>query len=208
MSERIQIGPKVDSDLWAEFRDDVQRRKGQTRGVLGDELENAIRQYIYSGDNRTQAEQLQRMNERLGRIEAAVGTAAADGGVDTSGADTHAHAPRRVSAETAEEKPAPNAPTADKVDYLTREVVDEYGKNDNPERVAIKRESLQSVITDAYDFGDRTLPKYVDRLIDRLELRPHPEHNHILLGTEEFQKVEEGLREQAEQQAEKELSNL
>jgi len=89
VSDRKRISPRVDADLWQEFRDSVEERKGQTRGVLGDELENAIRQYL--GKHESPA--LTRMDKRLNRIEQEIGAAPTDGGVDTLSDDEHTHAP-------------------------------------------------------------------------------------------------------------------
>jgi hypothetical protein len=43
---RIKVGPKVDRDLYEEFKQLVKNRYGQTRGVLGIELDNALKNHI------------------------------------------------------------------------------------------------------------------------------------------------------------------
>jgi len=63
--EKTQPGARIDSQLWERFRQDVQERRGGTRGHLATELENAIENYLDAskgGDN----------NDRLRRLENSV----------------------------------------------------------------------------------------------------------------------------------------
>jgi hypothetical protein len=62
-----QIGVRVNSSLWQEFRNDVQARKGGIRGHLKSEVENALTEYINASEGGD-------TNERLARIESDVET--------------------------------------------------------------------------------------------------------------------------------------
>jgi hypothetical protein len=176
MSDRKRISPRVDADLWQEFRDSVEERKGQTRGVLGDELENAIRQYL----GKHQSPALTRMDKRLNRIEQEIGAAPTDGGVDTVSGDEHTHAPSRLNPD---EKPAANAATEKKVAYLAGCVLDEEVPHER-ELDMIPRDTLVSVVKDEYGFRADTAKRYVDSLIDYFDLKDHP-HNDTLLVSED-----------------------
>jgi len=188
MSDRTQIGPKVDEELWAEFREYVKSRHGQTRGVLGDELENAIRNYIHFGPDRTLEEQFAEFNERLQRVEGAVGTAESDGGTDArSGGDTH------TRAERIDERPPPNAPTHKKVAYLAGAVRDRFDFDPDGAH-SLPRDALRDVVRDEYGFRRDTARRYVAELIDRFGLEDHPAPGADLLVTEA--RFEELLAEQ------------
>ena len=176
MSDRVQIGPKVDAELWAEFREDVEDRKGQTRGVLGNELENAIRNYLYYGEDRTLTEQFAEFNQRLERVEGAVGAAEADGGAVSE--DVHTHTERT--------KPGEKATRSKKVAYLIDQKYDREGGSVTPD-------TIKADVKDVYGFGDRTAPKYVQPVIDALDAKWHPNNPDLLVWGEMERRVKENI---------------
>jgi len=191
VSDRKRISPRVDADLWQEFRDSVEERKGQTRGVLGDELENAIRQYL--GEHESPA--LARMDKRLNRIEQEIGAAPTDGGVDTVSGDEHTHAPSRLNPD---EKPPANAATEKKVAYLAGCVLDEEVPHER-ELDMVPRDTLVSVVKDEYGFRADTAKRYVDSLIDYFDLKDHPNNDALLVSEDRHAEI---LRQEADEQLE------
>lgn len=123
MTDRKKVGVRVDADVWEAFREDVKARKGQTRGVLGDELEAAIRQYLGEDHVSSANDRLQRVERIVTHLADDRGLAVADGvGVGApSDGETHTRAPSRIDA-AAEEKPAPNAATEKKIRYFAERV--------------------------------------------------------------------------------------
>lgn len=123
MTDRKKVGVRVDADVWEAFREDVKARKGQTRGVLGDELEAAIRQYLGEDHVSSANDRLQRVERIVTHLADDRGLAIADGvGVGApSDGETHTRAPSRIDAAAAE-KPAPNAATEKKIRYFAERV--------------------------------------------------------------------------------------
>lgn len=192
MSDRTQIGPSIDEDLWREFRENVEERKGKVRGVLGDELENAIRSYIRHGTDKPAKEQLSEVNARLQRIEGAVGTAATDGGV-TSDDVSHTHAPSRLDSP---EKPSSNDSTDKKVAYLADCLTEERDiVADEP--CMIPKRAIAELVKDEYGFRSDTAKRYVKHLIDHFNLRSHPDVKYDQLVTEP--RYEQLVEEQCEE---------
>lgn len=155
MTDRKKVGVRVDAEVWEAFREDVKARKGQTRGVLGDELEAAIRQYL--GEDHVSS-----ANDRLRRVERMVthladdhDLAVADGvGVGApSDGETHTRAPSRVDA-AADEKPAPNAATEKKIRYFAERV---------REREDWVQEAAEALADHADDLPDAALDNKIAR---------------------------------------------
>lgn len=63
-----QIGVKINSGLWSEFRDDVQRRHGAIRGHLKHEVENALREYINASEGGDTHDRLTNIEEELAAL--------------------------------------------------------------------------------------------------------------------------------------------
>lgn len=168
MSEVKQPGVRIDANLWKEFRSDIYTRKGAVRGHLKTELENAIRQYLEGGDPTSAG----RLDERLARIEQAVGAASADGGTDTFDGGSHTHTPTT--------KPAANAATEKKVDYLESVIVESVGRDVD----SVSRKLFERKIKDEYDFRGDTVSRYVERLIERFDLWEHPTKDLMLVSQE------------------------
>ena len=197
MSDREKIGPRIDTQLWQEFRNDVQERKGQTRGVLGDELENAIREYLRDEDRPID----RRIENRLSRIEQALGVGPTDGGTDTLGASEHTHAPSRLDVA---EKPAANAATDKKVAYLAKTIRDEHAGEFNE----IPRTVLVETVKDEYGFRSDTAKRYVEQLVDHFDLFDHPVADGVLVTQERREELIEQQKEQTRKNADKELESL
>lgn len=198
MTDRVQIGPRVSQSLWDEFRNDVQKRKGQTRGVLGDELENAIREYLRDEDRPID----RRIEKRLSRIEQAVGAAPTDGGTDTFEHAEDTHTPSRLDGP---EKPSANAPTDKKVAYLAECVLDEIAPNSRSIS-EVPRKHLREVVKDEYGFRRDTAKRYVEQLIEYFDLVDHPDIDPMLVTPAKREKLIEQRRKELEADAEAELS--
>jgi len=198
VSDRTQIGPSVDASLWQEFREDVKERKGHLRGALGDELENAIREYLRDDSTPTE----RRIEKRIARIEQAVGAAPTDGGVDTFDAGEHTHAPSRLDVA---EKPSANAATDKKVVYLAECVRDRTGSDEPKE---LPRQLLVETVKDEYGFRSDTAKRYVEHLTDHFDLRGHPTADPLLVTDERYRELVEQERDQRREDAEEELADL
>jgi hypothetical protein len=195
MSDRTQIGPDVDADLWDRFREDVEERYGKIRGVLGKELDTALRQHL--GEDTRPAER--RIEQRLIRIEDALETSKPDGGATVSeDIDTHTH---RADAGRIESKPDPKAPREDKTRYLAQCVVDHL--SDDFEQCP--RCVLVNLVRDEYGFRRDTAEGYVSELIDWFDLVDHPQQdnfpNDMLVTRERFEEL-------LAQEADEELAEL
>jgi len=202
VTRRKKVGVRVDESLWNEFRENVKSRKGQTRGVLGDELENAIREYI-----RDDAQPIQRrINSRLSRIERELGVAEADGGSDTFDGTEHTRTPSRIEA-AAGSKPSANAATEKKVHYLAECVTDEIAPNSR-EFKQVPESTLRDIVKDEYGFRSDTARRYVDELKSHFDLVAHPDVDGILVTEAERQSIREQKREQAREDADSELEEL
>lgn len=194
MSDRTQIGPTVDAALWREFRENVKDRKGHTRGALGDELENAIREYIRDESRPID----RRVEKRLARIEEAVGAAPTDGGTEIFETKGHTHTPSRLDVT---EKPSANAATDKKVAYLA-DCIKETATDDPQE---LPRKVIVETVKDEYGFRSDTAKRYVEHLIEEFGLVAHPEIDGMLVSPEKKSELVEERRKQIEEQAEQEL---
>lgn len=204
MSDRVQVGPTVDEDLWREFREHVKARKGQVRGVLGDELENAIRNYIHHGPDKSTPAQIAEVNQRLQRIEGAVGTAETDGGVHTSDAETHTRAPSRLDVD---ERPASNAATDKKVAWLAKCVRDEAADADGDISV-VSGYAIREVVKDEYGFRRDTAKRYVEKLVDHFDLLDHPKYDDQYCSPERYDELMEQMRDQQRDKADDRMEAL
>lgn len=102
------------------------------------------------------------------------------------------------------ERPRPNAPREPKVDYLALCVVKEQATPTSPGEVGISRERLLAMIQSEYDFTERVAENYIGRIVDALDLRPHPRPSvgdDILLGPSAYRVQVDRLREEAEEES-------
>jgi hypothetical protein len=174
VSDQTQIGPSVDAELWEEFRENVRDRHGRVRGVLGKELETALRQHL--SDDATPTER--RLEARLMRIEDALDISSADGGSpvsDTENTHTQTPTPEQAPSEDSRvEKPDPKAPRDNKVRYLAQCVVDDHCDTADGDINTIPRKSLVKIVRDEYGFRKDTAVGYVDELIEHFDLVEKP----------------------------------
>jgi len=189
MSDNVQVGLRVDRDVYEEFKQTVKERRGRWQGTGGNELENAMRHYIRFGADKPLPDMIAEANRRLARIEGAVGTAESDGGTDVRSAETHTHAP--------EEKPDHHAPRDKKVAYLVAQLRDDM--NGIPEE--LPKERLREIVKDEYGFRSDTAKGYVDELREKLGLVDHPTVDHLLATPERRTEI-------IEQQTDDELETL
>jgi len=186
MSERVQPGATIPKHLWQKFREDVKRRHGKVRGVLGDELETALRNHLDEQDRRVEASDIQRIDARLQRIESQLNTAQADGGDTLSAPAGHTHTDLTPPVE----KPHPNAPTETKVRWLAAKVIDEYGVGGGEMASQIPESNLREVVTEHYSFqDDERYDKYVSELIDHFGYVSHPTADHLLVTPAEYDEL-------------------
>lgn len=197
MPDRVQIGPKVDANLWKQLREDVKERKGTVRGNLGDELDNAIREYL-RGEERPVD---QRIEKRLSRIEEAVGAAPTDGGTDTRSGREHTHARTETPTATPAERPAANTSTDKKIAWLAKCVRENHGDN----FAEVTRDDLREVVKDEYGFRRDTAKRYVENLIDHFELMTHPATDKVLVTEDRHERIIENRREGLHKEAEEVL---
>jgi len=202
MTDREKIGPRIDADLWERFRQDVKERKGTVRGSVGDELENAIRQYLSQNNELGIDERYQRIEDKLGRIENRVGAATADGGAASCDCE-HTHAPSRVEAAT-EDKPPANTATEKKVAYLAESLIDQEVPNTR-EIKSIPESAIIDLVKDEYGFRPDTAKRYVDEVAEKLSLRDHPVADGILVSEDKRDQLIAEQREQARDEADDKL---
>lgn len=180
VSNRVQIGVEVDAEVWQRFRQDVQDRHGKVRGVLGDEVETALRERL----GEEMMPEIKQLRDQLSRIERSVGAAATDGGTDTSGGSSYTHAPSRL--DVTEKPPAPAA-TEKKVAYLAQEINDDHGGGFDE----VHRSVLRDAVNDEYGFRRDTAKRYVERLIDHFDLYDHPMVDGLLVTQQRYQELYE-----------------
>ena len=201
MSDQVQVGLRVDRDVYEEFKQHVKERRGRWQGVGGDELENAIRHYLHFGADKPLPDLLAEFNGRLQRIEGELGTATADGGTDAFEAEPHTHAP---SWSEGDEKPPANASTDKKVAYLATQIEADVGENFGE----ITRTKLKDTVKDEYGFRRDTAKRYVERLVDHFELVDHPEIDPLLVTQAKRETIIEQRREELEAEADAELDEV
>jgi len=192
MSGKRQVGLRVDAELYEQFKADVKDRRGRWQGVGGEELENALREYIIGPPTASAADAPDGIEQRLARIEEAVGIEATDGGTDTFNDGSHTHTPTPAP----EERPDPQAATERKVRWLAECVLDEEVPNSRSID-SISTKALREVVKDEYGFRADTAKRYVDELIDHFDLVEHPTADGIYATEDYCQHIMERKREDA-----------
>jgi len=193
MSERVQVGPKVDEELWNRLREDVRERKGAVRGNLGDALDNAIREYLRDEERPVD----HRIEKRIARIEEAVGAAPTDGGTHTLPEREHTH----TRTQTPTQKPPSNTATEKKVAWLAKCLRDNHGDNFQE----VTRDDLRDVIKSEYGFRRDTAKRYVEHLVDHFDLMTHPATDKVLVTEERHEQIIEKRREGLHKEAQDEF---
>lgn len=253
MSERVQPGGRVDRRTYEDFKQFVRDRHGTTRGVLGEELENAMRKHM---SNERGDDQLTRIESDVASVKAMLAASEADGGelvpvtshepsgpcpTPSDSQNTHARLdsqathtahepsepvvpeadradPTETDADESDEqadedaeqnenvpaldrealdldipadRPAPNSATERKVAYLAGVVLDSFDTG------YVGVSDLRKNIRAEYEFGDRTVEKYVERLVNRLDMKRHPENYGLLVYGAAIEQVQEQARAEA-----------
>jgi len=200
MSGKKQVGLRVDETLYRQFKQDVKNRRGRWQGVAGEELENALREYLTGGNHPAGNMDDGSIEARLARIEEAVGIEATDGGVDTSSEQSHTHTPQSVPTE----RPDPQAATERKVRWLAECVIDEVVPK-SKELDSVPKDTLRDIVKDEYGFRSDTAKRYVDELIDHFGLLEHPTADGIYVSEAMQETIIERKREQAREEATEKL---
>jgi hypothetical protein len=178
----------VDSVLWDEFVDWVEERHGSVRGVLGEELEIAIRQRMDTDDREVEAADIHRIDARLERIEQAVDVAQSDGGVDSRSADTHTH----TESVDPGDKPHSKAAKERKIRWIGAKFTEKYGSSDGQAPVTVPKAKITDFVVEAYAFDGDLCEDYVDRVIDHLGYMSHPDADDVLVTPDQHEKLTGG----------------
>lgn len=188
MGDTTKIGVEIDARLWEEFRNDVENRRGRVRGVLGDEVETALRSHLYAAEDGDALDHMKRIEEKL---DAAI-DAEADGGTTLS---TGESARARESG-----KPPANSPREKKVRYLVDCVCDVYGVS--RESGELIRDDVWRLVDREYSFEEATTEEYVGLVIEAFGAVSHPGHGNSLVWGTALSEAEAKVREAASEELE------
>lgn len=220
-----QPGCEISASLWKEFRNDVRERRGRINGVLGSELENAIRNYIDGSKGGDVTDELRRLRDDLDEVRDAV---VADGGTDSREASQK----EKNSSTDSKEAVSADPPVSDgglpvddrhllgegQVD--DRSVVERRTDAAVAELVANHSQFMLDDLDDAIEGGagvasGPSIKKYRKRVFDRLggkENLVHPNHEArplerqvFYVDAEEREEVAESIREEREADAREEV---
>ena len=205
MSEKVQVGLRVDADLYERWKQAVTERCGRWKGAGGQELERMMREDIAAVSGEYDEIDPAALDDRLARIEAAVGVEATDGGTDPSQPREDTHTPSGGTDDVPATKPDPKGPSEAKVAWLADRYRQEYGTDDG-ELTKILNVSggdgmLREIIDDEYAFNDDVAKRYVDKVIDYYDFVQHPEHDHKYVSQQRHDEIIEQKREQARSDA-------
>jgi len=198
MSQEETQPTPISTEEYQAFKEFVRDVHGKTRGHLGSEIENALREYresYYGGDR------LQRIENDLATIKATIADAESDGGTSTATLSEPDNArPRDMS------KPAANQPRAKKVEYLCQLYLNRVGCNNDGGKLV--QETVKRTVNDAYAFDDEIQQEYVDAVVSKLkkqyDMEPHPVHGNFLVWGDDLEEA----KEEAEKMAQGELDEI
>jgi len=198
MSQEETQPTPISTEEYQAFKEFVRDVHGKTRGHLGSEIENALREYresYYGGDR------LQRIENDLATIKATIADAESDGGTSTATLSEPDNArPREMS------KPAANQPRAKKVEYLCQRYLNRVGCNNDGGKLV--QETVKRTVNDAYAFDDEIQQEYVDAVVSKLkkqyDMEPHPVHGNFLVWGDDLEEA----KEEAEKMAQGELDEI
>jgi len=192
--ETTQTTP-IDAEEYERFKAFVQDTHGQIRGNLKRELENALREYRTSANGQ---DQLTRIENELATLKAVVAESEADGGeVVATPSEANSTRPRKS------DKPAPNQPRKDKVEYLLSEVLSLYSTINRDSGQVAPRE-IRNIVESNYNFADERIDEYVDLIVSELDAQEHPRHGKTYLWGEDYENAVDELHSEAD----KELSEV
>lgn len=227
MGDTVKIGVRVDEDVYEEFRQFVESRHNRTHGVLGTELENAMRDRMSAS---SPTEPIQRIENDVATIKAMLADAEADGGEvaptpvapesthtddsmepnanqDESGDKSTSNSNSRDTDGTKadpngrqSEPPHAKASRAEKAEWVVGELADE-------DRLHIEKD-IRRTVAETWSFGEDATDALVDAVVGRLDREPHPNVDNLLLTDAAYDEAVEELREIAEEEADEELQKL
>ena len=188
----------IDKDEYKAFKNWVRDVHGKTRGHLGSEIENALREYR---KNDSAPDRLRRMENDIATIKANIADAESDGGAVAStpseASDTRA---REIS------KPAANQPRQKKVDYLYNRFLEK--ESCNSDSGTLTRGAVETIVKKQYGFDGEILDEYVNRVYNKVEKEfnpvPHPVHGSFLVWGDRLEEA----KEEAEKQTQDELNEV
>lgn len=175
MSGKIQPGGRIDRDVWKRFRDYVESKHGRTRGVLGQELEEALLNHLEAenptepvrrieNDVATVKAQIAELQSQLADPDGGQTVPVADRGPTPSRERSHTHTAdhdeRAATDDGTVPKPGPKAPKSEKVDYIFEQLP-------GGSTVVIPPRTVDKKIDDAWGFGNRATDDIRARLFDQ-----------------------------------------
>ena len=175
--DRTQPTP-IDAEEYEKFRQFVIDVHGSARGTLRTEIENALRQYreSYYGESH----ELTRIEDDIATIKAAIAEES-DGG--TAPAPSSGESTRARSTD----KPAPNQPRSEKIDYLFRQLIIEYSLNQDSGQVS--KSQIRELIQSEYNFNNATVDDYYNALVRKLDGEEHPIHGKTIAWGDKLEEI-------------------
>lgn len=171
---QTKIGVQVDKTLYQRFVQYVQEKHGKKRGVLGAELEKAMRKHMRG---RGQTEISERVEQDLQEIKMELGIATTqDGGVTparSEPAHTHTNSICKNEGETDDENgvdghdfedaptevPGRKAPYSKKAAYIFERL--------GEDGIIVNLNVLHTIIDDAWGFGDRATENLIQTVLTK-----------------------------------------
>lgn len=180
MGSKKKIGVRVDEDVYERFVSFVEDTHGRTHGVIGNELERALRQYMEStegGDPVTRIEDdvasinasVADLVQRIDRIERKAEGVEADGrGGTLSNTASHTHTPTAeperattpvVDEDDTDDVPNAKAPKSEKAAYVFASL--------DVDGIVLHPNVLRTKIDKTWSFGERATDDLVERIFER-----------------------------------------
>jgi len=202
MSEKVQVGLRVDRDLYEKWKQAVKDRCGRWKGAGGQELERMMREDIAAVSGQNDEIDAAAIDERLARIEAAVKMEATDGGTDTSQPSEDTHTPSEDGTGVPDEKPHAKGPTEEKVAWLIGQYHAEYGTDGEPLQ-RMHKGLAREIIDDEYTFAEDRAERYAEKMLSKLDMVEHPagRYDEVYVTENRFHELREEQREEREQAA-------
>ena len=155
MGERVPVGARADEDVIADFREFVEDKKGQVRGEMGRELENAMIEYM---DNDRSARIEEKVDELHEMMEESLSEESLDGERETATSSNG-------QSDDSDSGRSINQRTRDSLNAIKAEI---------PKDTTISASLLESAIEEHAGHSYKTLQRYKDMLIKRGEILEHP----------------------------------
>lgn len=155
-NDNVQIGPRIDPQVWSDFKDFVEAKHGKTSGVTSEEVEAALKRHMGESE-------LQQVDERLHRIESELG-------IQPPQSDSPTGERERVSNGSVSNGSDPSAPKQhNQLNPRTQDRVDEI-LSELPGRFT--SDQLDAAIENVAGASYKTKKKYRNLLLDRTLIVP------------------------------------